>query len=100
MTQIFTSLTERELRELITEQVQTAVKPLMITQPANHPEKPFLTRKETAELLGVSLATLHLWEKAGILKPKRIGRRVLYTMEAVREAVTKEKAGEQALTLK
>lgn len=70
MTQIFTSLTERELRELITEQIQTTVKSLALTQAPTHPTKPFFTRKETADMLGVSLATLHLWEKEGILKPQ------------------------------
>ena len=38
----------------------------------------YLTRKKTAELLGVSLATLNTWTKEGKVKGYRIGARVRY----------------------
>ena len=50
----------------------------------------FLTRKEVSELLGVSLVTLHKWDKKGILKPSRIGRRVRYLKSDVLNSLNKE----------
>lgn len=91
MTQIFTSFTEKEFRELLAEQVQTALQTVTGINPPVQPSKPFLTRKETSEMLGVSFPTLYLWEKAGILLPERIGRRVLYSIEEVKKAVLREK---------
>lgn len=47
-------------------------------------EKLFLSRKEVAEMLGISLVTLHHHNKKGILKPThKIGRKPLYLMEDV-----------------
>lgn len=91
MTQIFTSFSEKEFREILAEQVQAAIKEAIITRSNPGTSKPFLTRKETSEMLGVSYPTLHLWEKAGLLKPERIGRRVLYSVDEVKKAVLKEK---------
>lgn len=50
----------------------------------------FLTRKEVSELLGVSLVTLHKWDKKGILKPSRIGRRVRYLKSDILNSLNKE----------
>ncbi|WP_265428543.1 helix-turn-helix domain-containing protein [Chryseobacterium sp. YIM B08800] len=41
-------------------------------------EKQFYTREETAKLLDVSLTTLFHWNNQGILKAKKIGKRVYY----------------------
>ena len=46
-----------------------------------------LTRKETAELLHITLGTLHLWTLKGKLKPKYIGRRILYDKAQVISAL-------------
>lgn len=43
-----------------------------------HREKPTLTRKETAEMLGVTTTTLWQWAKAGYLVPVKIGTKVMY----------------------
>jgi predicted site-specific integrase-resolvase len=44
----------------------------------------FLCRKEVAEMLGISLVTLHNHNKKGILKPShKIGRKPLYLLEDV-----------------
>ncbi len=37
-----------------------------------------IPRLEKAKQLNVSLATLNNWEKAGIIKPVRIGRKVFF----------------------
>ena len=50
--------------------------------------KRFLSRKEVAEMLGISLVTLHNHNKKGILKPShKIGRKPLYLLEDVLEQI-------------
>lgn len=46
-------------------------------------EKEFYTREETAKLLNVSLTTLFNWNNDGILKTKKIGKRVYYSKNEV-----------------
>ena len=44
----------------------------------------FLSRQEVADMLGISLVTLHNHNKKGILTPShRIGRKPLYLLEDV-----------------
>lgn len=47
----------------------------------------YLTRKEVASLLGVSLVTIHDWCKKEILKPKRIGTRVRFKKEDIEKTL-------------
>lgn len=49
-------------------------------------EKIYLSRKDTAEQLCVSLPTLHDWTKSGIIKAYRIGGRVLYKFSEIEDA--------------
>ena len=49
----------------------------------------YLSRKEVANLLKISLQTLHDWSKSGIIKPYKIGTRVLYKECEVQEALEK-----------
>lgn len=52
-------------------------------------EDALLTRNEVAELLNISLVTLHHHNKKGILKPThKIGRRILYLKSAVLNAIS------------
>lgn len=44
-------------------------------------EPRYLTRQETADLLKISLQTLHQYTKTGRLRAYRVGSRVLYKME-------------------
>ena len=58
----------------------------------------FLTRKEVASLLKISLPTLNELSKSGQLKSYRIGSKVLYKLNEVEDAVkernfTKSKRG-------
>jgi excisionase family DNA binding protein len=43
----------------------------------------FLTRSETADLLRITLPTLHNWTKDGLLPSYKIGGRVLYKRKEV-----------------
>ncbi|HCA06804.1 helix-turn-helix domain-containing protein [Chryseobacterium sp.] len=50
----------------------------------------YLTRKETSNLLKVSLVTLNNWQKTKILIPSKIGKRVLYKKEDVQKALQEQ----------
>ena len=50
----------------------------------------FYTRKQTAELLHITLPTLARITKAGLIESKRVGSRILYEAEAIDEAVAKQ----------
>lgn len=63
------TIVSAEVRNLITELAEN-------THTDTTPE--FLTRKATAELLGVSLPTLHVWTQKGMLPAQTIGTRVRY----------------------
>lgn len=56
---------------------------------AKHREKPTLSRKETAKMLGVTLTTLWQWAKEGYLVPVKIGTKVMYKASDVDELLTK-----------
>lgn len=56
-------------------------------QPANQEPVKYLTRKETAAKLRISLPTLADWTRASILKSKRIGSRILYLSTDVEAAI-------------
>lgn len=47
----------------------------------------YITRKEVAKLLKVTLPTLHDWTKLGWLQSYKIGNRVLYKQTEVEESV-------------
>lgn len=50
-------------------------------------EPKFYTRKETADLLHVTLPTLARFTKDGLITSKRVGSRILYEATAIDEAV-------------
>ena len=47
----------------------------------------YLTRKEVASLLSISMPTLHEWCKKKILNPYRMGCRVYFKSEEVNESL-------------
>jgi excisionase family DNA binding protein len=46
-----------------------------------------LTRQQTAQMLGITLSTLHDWTKNGIIQGTRIGTRVRYRQSDVENAL-------------
>lgn len=73
----------QELAQMIAQEVKNAMaKP----QPENTKEI-LLTRKETAEMLSVSLVTLNNWRESGVLIPYRIGNLVRYKENDVLNAL-------------
>ena len=79
---IIHNVTPEKFREIIQEAVKVELK----SQPAKE-ESRYLTRKETAEVLHISLPTLNEYSKRGILKSHRVGSRVLYLESQVLTAI-------------
>jgi len=69
---------EAVIEKKITEKIQEAqtVKPFR-----------YMTRKEVADYLHVSLPTLHEWAKMERIKSYRIGSRILFRSDEVEESV-------------
>ena len=53
------------------------------------PEKEFLTRQEVCQMLQVNSVTLWRYAREGRLKQHRVGRKVFFLAEEVREALIK-----------
>lgn len=71
---------------MITEAVGAAIEnKLTNLQPKQATE--FLTRKQTADLLGISLPTLSDWTFSGKLKGYRIGSRIRYKRHEIEAAL-------------
>jgi len=67
---------KEEFKAIVQTEVQKALTELPPTTTESSPE--FITRKETALILGISLPTLHEWTKNGNIPAHRIGTRVRY----------------------
>jgi len=50
-------------------------------------EKMYYTVPEAAEILRISIATLHRKMKAGSIKKRKTGGRILFTLEDIKSAV-------------
>lgn len=77
------TLTDLEtlIRKAVKEELQQQAAPA--TEPG---DIPYLTRRETAEMLRVSLVTLNQWVSDGKIKAYKIGRRVLFRADEVAQA--------------
>lgn len=70
------------LRGLIREELQ-----------AMQPKEPkYLTREEAAQLLKITLPTLHSWAAKGLIRKSKIGNRVLFEEEELQRMILKQKA--------
>ena len=80
------------------DQLATAIaeklQPYFLTQTIEQPkDEIFRTRKETAEMLNISLPTLNQYTKKRILTGYRVGARVLYKQSEIESALTQIKYG-------
>ena len=76
-----------ELSETIKKELQT----LFITLQPQAEKTEYLTRKQAAVLLGVSLPTLNEWTKSGLVPGYRIASRVRYKRASVEAALSQIK---------
>ena len=84
---ILSTIPRDELVQEITQEVLTGLREL-INHNTNADEAiEYITRKETAKLLNISLVTLSSWTKRSILKSYKIGSRVLYKKSEVIESL-------------
>ncbi len=79
-------ITPQQLASNILKDVRTELKEIVLNfQPQKQPE--YLTRKEVAKILKVSLVTLSDWNKKGVLKPYRLGNLIRYKREELDQAL-------------
>jgi excisionase family DNA binding protein len=84
-----------DIKKVIEEVLENKLQGL---QTPKQKELKLLTRKETANLLCISLPTLHDWTKTGIVKAHRIGNRVLYKLEEVTLALKQVQSSKRNLS--
>ena len=93
MQTIITTFTPDELTGLISAAVERTVRPMIEAAVQPPQSRKLLTRRETANYLGVSLPTLHDWTISGKIVANRIGTRVRYYQSDVEAALNKIKSG-------
>jgi excisionase family DNA binding protein len=73
--------------------IDAALRKFFSENPVNsqkpQPEIEYITRKETAKILGVSLPTLNEWTKKGIITGYRISSRVRYNKDEILSSLHK-----------
>lgn len=80
------NVTPDQLKESILSDVRAELKEIVLNfQPKKQPE--YLTRKEVAKILKVSLVTLSDWNKKGVLKPYRLGNLIRYKRSEIEESL-------------
>jgi excisionase family DNA binding protein len=85
ITQLY-GITPKQLTDNILKDVRAELKEIVLNfQPTKQPE--YLTRKEVAKILKVSLVTLSDWNKKGVLKPYRLGNLIRYKREELDQAL-------------
>jgi excisionase family DNA binding protein len=82
---IFSQLSIDEFKTVISNTVRDEMQKICVSPPK--PETEFITRQETAEILGISLPTLNEWTKQGIIIGYRIATRVRYKRAEILNAV-------------
>ena len=75
---IFTGISLEQLQDSIRTTVKNEVERIIENLPTPTTAPELITRKETAQILGISLPTLNDWTKIGILPAQRIGTRIRY----------------------
>lgn len=78
---ILSSIPFDQLQTAITEAVKLEFQKFNSIAPPE--EVKYITRKETAQILGISLVTLNEWTKTGTLQGYRVGTRVRYKKSEV-----------------
>lgn len=82
----FSNVVDQKLHTLL-----TAIKDQKLEQQP----KEYLSRKEAAKLLGVSLVTLNEWTKSGVVQAYRIASRVRFKRVEVEASLQRIKSGKK-----
>ena len=78
--------TQQELTETILNGIKNQFDELKKNFQPREPEE-FLTRKETAAILKISLVTLHQWSNDKILHPYKVGNRTYFSRKEITELI-------------
>ena len=85
---ILLSIPIDELKEIIGQVVEEKLREFSFNlSHKKPPEKEFLTRQEVCQMLQINSVTLWRYAKEGRLKQHRVGRKVFFLAEEVREAL-------------
>ena len=84
---IFSQIPIEELTNLISNTIRQELKLIIPESKTTEPEPDFITRQETAKILGISLPTLNNWSKRSIILSYRIGTRIRYKKSEVLNSV-------------
>ena len=84
-------ISKEELKDLISEAVKQEMDKYFSKE---QKLEGYPSRKQTSELLGVSLGTLSNWHHRNILIPRYIGNRVFYKRQDIEAAIRRVKGKE------
>ena len=79
------NITPEDLKQIISEVIEEK---LTMFQPQANKTQKYLTRAEVKDLLKISLPTLNDYTKTGRIKGYRIGGRVLYCADEIKNSLT------------
>jgi len=82
---IFSQIPIDDFKSIISETVRAEIQKIGISEPK--PQTEFITRHETAEILGISLVTLNEWTKQGVIPGYRIATRVRYKKDEILNSI-------------
>lgn len=85
---ILQQISVSDFKEIISDTLREEIRNTISTQPS---QEQYLTRKETAKLLQISLVTLWSWSKDGIIQSYTIGSRVRYKKSDIDNALKAKK---------
>lgn len=86
---------EQRFSNVVEQKFQTLLVTLQQQQTDKRPTE-YLSRKEAAKLLGVSLPTLNEWTKTGLVQGYRIASRVRYKRTEIETSLSKIKTQRRA----
>lgn len=84
-----TEVTIDELADKVSDRLLLKIEKYLkeLAKPKNNK---LLTRKEVAEMLRVSLVTVGVWSKVGILNPIRMGNRIFFKEQEILNTLEKQ----------
>lgn len=91
--ELFSTTFLQELKTEIAGEVVNQLSGLITQTQTPKPQTEYLTRREAAHLLGVSLPTLNEWSKNGTVKGYRIASRVRYKRAELEQSLSQFKTG-------
>jgi excisionase family DNA binding protein len=83
---ILTNLSLQELKSHISDAVRSEIDKHIPNNGIVEKDE-FLTRKQAAKLLGISLPTLAKWTKEGLIPSLRISSRIRYTRQGIENSL-------------